>query len=260
MSIKSVISIVSFLSLCFVTAAQAPIIPDSVTAGQQRVDEVMHLIDGNYVEGPDMNKLSETAINAMLKALDPHSVYIASQNVERANEGLQGNFEGVGVSFQIVDDTIVVQSVIAGGPSEKVGVEIGDKLLRIDGEAATGDSIDNNFVFKRLRGKKGTLVVIDVLRNGTVFTFDIVRDKVLIYSIDTYFMVTDTIGYIRLIRFARTSVDEFRKALKDLKKQGMTALILDLRYNLGLKKIYKDKDMPKEKNTFFLFTMGYRLN
>lgn len=233
MPFKSIISITALVALFAVAPAQAPIVPDSVTAGQQRVDEVMRLVDGNYVEGPDMDKLSETAINAMLKALDPHSVYIAAKNVERANEGLQGNFEGVGVSFQIVSDTIVVQSVIAGGPSEKVGVEIGDKLLRIDGEAATGDTIDNNFVFKHLRGKKGTTVVIDVQRGSNVITFHIVRDKVPIYSIDTYFMVSDTVGYIRLIRFARTSVDEFRKALKDLKKQGMTAMILDLRGNTG---------------------------
>ncbi|MCR5589590.1 MAG: S41 family peptidase [Bacteroidales bacterium] len=204
-----------------------------MTAGQMRVDEVMKLIDGNYTEGPDMDMLSTEAVNAMLKALDPHSVYIAAKDVERANEGLQGNFEGVGISFQIVSDTIVVQSVIEGGPSEKVGVMVGDKLLRIDGEVATGDTINNNFVFKRLRGKKGTEVVIDILRQGTEYTFNIIRDKVPIYSIDTYFMADDTVGYIRLTRFARTSVDEFRKALKELKKQGMTALMLDLRGNTG---------------------------
>ena len=214
-------------------AAQRPIIPDTATAGEKRLDEVMRLIDGNYVESPDMDKMSETAINAMLKALDPHSVYIAARNVERANEGLQGNFEGVGISFQIVQDTIVVASVIDGGPSEKVGIQIGDKLIRIDGDAATGDSIDNQFVFKHLRGKKGTTVVVDVLRQGTVYTFHIVRDKVPIYSIDTWFMADDSIGYVRLIRFARTSGDEFRKALKSLKKQGMTRLILDLRGNTG---------------------------
>ena len=233
MSIKSILSIVSIISIVTVASAQKPFIPDTITAGQARVDEVMKLIDGNYTEGPDMDKMSTEAINAMLKALDPHSVYIAAKDVERANEGLQGNFEGVGISFQIVSDTIVVQSVIEGGPSEKVGVMVGDKLLRIDGEAATGDTINNNFVFKRLRGKKGTEVVIDILRSGTEYTFHIIRDKVPIYSIDTYFMADDTVGYIRLTRFARTSVDEFRKALKELKKQGMTALMLDLRGNTG---------------------------
>lgn len=214
-------------------SAQKPYIPDTVSGGQSRVEEVMRLIDGNYTETPDMDKIGEAAINAMLRELDPHSVYIAARNVERANESLQGNFEGVGISFQIISDTIVVQTVIDGGPSEKVGIMIGDKLLRIDGEPATGDSINNQFVFERLRGKKGTTVVIDVLRQGTVYTFHIVRDKVPIYSIDTYFMADDSIGYVRLIRFARSSGDEFRKALKELKKQGMTALILDLRGNTG---------------------------
>lgn len=213
--------------------AQKPVIPDTASAGQLRVDEVMSLIDGNYVDAPDMDRMGEEAIKAMLKALDPHSMYIPAKDVQRANEGLEGNFEGVGISFQIIDDTIVVGSVIDGGPSEKVGIMVGDKLIRIDGSPATGDSINNNFVFKHLRGKKGTVVSIDILRQGTVYNFEITRDKVPIYSIDTYFMADDTIGYIRLVRFARTSVDEFRKALKSLKKQGMTALILDLRGNTG---------------------------
>lgn len=226
--------IISFQLLVFNSlSAQKPIIPDTATAAQIRVDEVMKLIDGNYTETPDMEKLSAAAINAMLKELDPHSVYIAAKDVQRANEGLQGNFEGVGISFQIVNDTVVVQSVIAGGPSEKVGVEIGDKLLSIDGINATGDSARNDFIFRHLRGKKGTEVSVELLRQGTVFHFTIVRDKIPIYSIDTYFMVDDTIGYIRLIRFARTSGDEFRKAVNSLKKQGMTALMLDLRGNTG---------------------------
>lgn len=213
--------------------AQKPFVPDTASAGQLRVDEVMRLIDGNYAELPDMDRMGTEAINAMLKALDPHSVYIAAKDVQRANEGLQGNFEGVGISFQIVDDTIVVQSVIDGGPSEKVGIMIGDKLIRIDGVDATGDSARNDFVFRHLRGKKGTTVVVDIMRQGSVYTFHVVRDKIPIYSIDTYFMANDTVGYIRLIRFARTSVNEFRKALTALKKQGMTSLMLDLRGNSG---------------------------
>lgn len=218
----------------FTTAyAQPPIIPDSLTEGQKRVDQVMKLIDGNYTDAPDMDKMSTEAINAMLKTLDPHSVYIAAKDVERANEGLQGNFEGVGISFQIVSDTIVVGSVIVGGPSEKVGLEVGDKIIRIDHQPATGDSINNNFVFKHLRGKKGTVVSLDILHQGTAYSFEITRDKVPIYSVDTWFMADDSIGYIRLTRFARTSVDEFRKALRGLEKQGMTSLILDLRGNSG---------------------------
>ena len=238
--------------------AQTPFVPDTVTAAQIRVDEVLKFIDGNYTEAPDMDKLSTEAINSMLKALDPHSVYIPAKDVERANEGLQGNFEGVGISFQIVEDTIVVQSVIDGGPSEKVGLMVGDKLIRIDGEAATGDSINNQFVFNHLRGKKGTLVVLDILRQGTVYTFEITRDKVPIYSIDTWFMADDSIGYIRLIRFARTSVDEFRKALSSLQKQGMKALILDLRGNTGgfLDIAYNLANEFLDRNQLIVYTEG----
>ncbi len=212
---------------------QRVVVPDTATAGEQRVGEVMRLIDGNYTESPDMDRMGTEAINAMLRALDPHSVYIPASDVDRANEGLQGNFEGVGISFQIVNDTIVVQSVIDGGPSEKVGVMIGDKLISIDGINATGDSARNDFVFRHLRGKKGTTVVVDIMRQGSVYNFHIVRDKIPIYSIDTYFMANDSVGYIRLIRFARTSVDEFRKALRSLSRKGMTSLILDLRGNTG---------------------------
>ena len=210
------------------------VLPDTARVeGQGRIDEVMKLVSTMYVDTPDLNQASETAVKAMLRELDPHSIYIAARDVERANEGLQGNFEGVGISFQIVSDTIVVGSVIVGGPSEKVGLEVGDKIIRIDGQAATGDSINNQFVFNHLRGKKGTQVTLDVLRHGSSYQFAVVRDKVPIYSVDTYFMASDTVGYIRLVRFARTSVNEVRKALHDLERQGMKALMLDLRGNSG---------------------------
>ena len=232
-SIASIASILSIFSIFSIVSAQRPFIPDTVTPAQHRVDQVMTLIDGNYTESPDMEKLSTEAINAMLKALDPHSVYIPAKDVQRANEPLEGNFEGVGISFQIVQDTIVVGSVIDGGPSEKVGLMVGDKIIRIDNLPATGDSITNQFVFNHLRGKKGTIVHLDILRQGTIYTFEITRDKIPLYSVDTWFMADSTIGYIRLTRFARTSVDEFRKALKALDKQGMKSLILDLRGNTG---------------------------
>lgn len=206
---------------------------DTLTVPAKRVVEVLNLIDHFYVQDPDNENVSEEAVRQMLKTLDPHSIYIPARDVQRTNEGLQGNFEGVGVSFQIADDTITVAGVIAGGPSEKVGVMIGDKVLRINGEKATGDTINNNFVYKRLRGKKGTVVTMDVLRQRDTMSFNITRDKIPINSIDSYFMADDTIGYIRLLRFSRTSVTEFRKALSDLQKQGMTSLILDLRGNGG---------------------------
>ncbi|MBQ9546842.1 MAG: S41 family peptidase [Bacteroidales bacterium] len=191
------------------------------------------MINNNYVETPDMNRLSEVAINAMLKDLDPHSMYIPAKDVQRTNESLVGNFDGIGITFQLVDDTICVGDVIVGGPSEKVGLQRGDKILRVNDTAATGDSISNSWVMKHLRGKKGTTVVLDILRDGETIKFHIVRDKIPIYSVDTYFMADDTTGYIRLARFARNSVVEFRKACEELKQKGMRAMIFDLRGNTG---------------------------
>lgn len=207
-------------------------VADSVP-GMERLGQVMNLLQTQYVSDPNTDKLSEEAIRHILRTLDPHSIYIPAKEVQRTNEALQGNFEGVGISFSVVDDTIRVQEVLAGSPAEKVGMLSGDKFLRMDGINATGDSAVNSFVFRHLRGKKGTIVVTDVLRGKDSITFYIERDKIPIHSIEVYFMEDDSIGYISLLRFARTSVTEFRKALNELKDQGMKSLILDLRGNSG---------------------------
>ena len=201
-------------------------VADSI-AGMERLGEVMNLIQTQYVSDPNTDHLSEEAIRHMLRTLDPHSIYIPAREVQRTNEALQGNFEGVGITFAVVDDTIRVQEVLAGGPAEKVGLLRGDKFLRIDGISATGDSAVNSFVFRHLRGKKGTIVVADMLRGSDSITFHIERDRIPIHSIEVYFMEDDSIGYISLLRFARSSVNEFRSALKSLKKQGMKSLILE---------------------------------
>jgi len=206
---------------------------DTVATAEARLKEVWDLVGDKYVETPDMDNLSEHAIIAMLKALDPHSVYIAAKDVQKANENLQGNFEGVGVTFQILDDTINVLEVIEDGPSAKVGIQAGDKIIRIDGKSAVGDSVNNTFVSNHLRGPKGSEVMITMLRNGTEVEFKVTRGKVPIYSVETWFMANDTVGYIKLSRFARTSVNEVRKAMDELQKQGMKALMLDLRGNSG---------------------------
>ena len=151
---------------------------DSTAVAQRRMNEVFSLIDKNYVTTPDMSQLSDEAVKAMLKALDPHSVFIPAKDVARANEGLVGNFEGVGITFQINDDTIFVGDVIDGGPAEKVGLQRGDRIVRIDGQPATGDSINNSFVTTHLRGKKGTVVVVDILRDNRELSFHITRDKI----------------------------------------------------------------------------------
>lgn len=200
-----------------------------------RIRQVSQFIEKNYVETPDYQMITEKAVSSMLSALDPHSVYIAAKDVQHANEGLQANFDGVGISFQIVNDTISVTDVIVGGPSEKVGVQIGDKLLKVDDTVATFKGVNNSFVYRHLRGKRGTEVTITMLRNGvsTPLEFKIIRDKIPIYSVDTYFMLDDEVGYIRLSRFARTSHQEVRKAIRELKEKGMKRLVFDLRGNSG---------------------------
>ncbi len=201
----------------------------------QKLATTMYLIENFYVDSTDMPKLTEEAIVAMLKTLDPHSAYIAAKDVQKANEELVGNFEGIGVTFQLLRDTILVVSAVPGGPSEKVGIMAGDRIVTIDGEDAFGKKVNNEYVTSHLRGKKGTRVKLGIKRGNDpeIIEFDVVRDKIPLNSINTYFMVDKKIGYIKLDKFAQHSDDEFVEALKNLKKQGMKSLIFDLRGNSG---------------------------
>ena len=201
---------------------------------QNKINQTLLYIDRFYVEEIDRDKIMDKGIESMLHELDPHSVYIPAKDVKKSTEALYGNFEGSGIAFQIMKDTINVVEVTKGGPSETVGILPGDKIIRIDDKPAVGDSITNSWVFKRLRGKKGTHVKIEVIRNNkNVIEFDVVRDKIPIKSVDTYFMINKNTGYIALIRFSATSADEVRTAINELKEQGMENLIFDLRGNGG---------------------------
>lgn len=203
--------------------------------GRILMQETFDFISQNYVEEPDLNAAAEHGIVSMLNHMDPHSAFIPQRNVESNNESLVGNFEGVGIRFSIDHDTIIVNDVVVGGPAEKVGLLLGDKIVSIDGENATGDTITNTFVFKRLRGKKDTKVVLTIRRPGVrdLMDFTVVRGKVPLYSVESTFMLDSVTGYVRLTRFARTSVTEVQKAINDLKKEGMKRLVFDLRGNGG---------------------------
>lgn len=200
-----------------------------------KATQTLGMIDYFYVDTTDLNRICEKGIEAMLKELDPHSVFIDKDEVAKMNEPLVGNFDGIGVSFQLLDDTIHVVDVISGGPSEKVGVLAGDKIVKVDDMPATGDTIKNDWVFKHLRGKKGTKVSVSVIRgkSKTPIVFEIKRDKIPINSIDTWFMIDKEIGYIRLNRFAQSSNEEMVQAIIELQSEGMQSLILDLRGNGG---------------------------
>ena len=204
-------------------------------ASIEKIATAMQLINYFYVEKVDQEKLAEEAIINMLKELDPHSVYISKKEVDETNEPLVGNFEGVGIQFQLFHDTIMVISPVPGGPSEKLGILAGDKIIRINGADAFGSKVTNSYVLDHLRGPKGSKVTVSILRKGhkELLEYTITRDKIPLNSIDAALMLTPDIGLIKLSRFARTSMDEFRESLTKLKAAGMKSLILDLRGNTG---------------------------
>jgi len=188
----------------------------------------------NYVDDVDSQQLTEAAIEGMLNELDPHSVYISAEKMKAVEEDFQGSFDGIGVQFDIINDTITVISPIAGGPSESLGIMSGDKIIMIDGEEAVG--MDRDEVPKKLRGPKGTIVKVDIKRgtNPKLINFEIVRDKIPLYSVDASFIVDETdIGVVVVNRFSATTHQEMVEALRKLKSQGMKRLILDLRNNPG---------------------------
>lgn len=201
----------------------------------RKLTTAMQIIRYAYVDTVNEPKLVENAIIETLKELDPHSYYISKEDLDAANEPLVGSFEGIGISFQIFKDTVLVIAPIVGGPSEKVGIMAGDKIVKMGGDKSYGDKINNQFVFDHLRGPKGSKVEITVYRKGRkdLLDFTITRDKIPMNSIDATFMVDDEIGYIKLSRFAQTSHGEFKESLASLKTQGMTKLIFDLRGNSG---------------------------
>ncbi|MFN8286225.1 MAG: S41 family peptidase [Chitinophagales bacterium] len=197
--------------------------------------EVLNLIRNYYTDTANEEKLVEDAIAKVLEDLDPHSSYVAAKDVKRSEEGLVGNFEGIGITFQILRDTIIALEVIPGGPSEKVGLMAGDKIIKVNDTIVAGIKIDNEGVIKRLRGPKGTKVHLEVMR-GTEkepVHFNITRDKIPIYSITASYMAAPGVGYIRLERFSATTMAEFYTALAKLKEQGMKDLIFDMQGNVG---------------------------
>lgn len=204
--------------------------PDGV-----KFERTLQLIQGLYVDDVNSQELTEAAIRGMLKELDPHSTYLDKDEVKAMNEPLQGNFDGIGISFNMLTDTLYVMEVIAGGPSQKVGIMPGDKIIFVNDTLIAGVKKNNQDVVSMLRGPKGTQVNVKVLRRGVpeLIPFRIVRDKIPITSIDASYMVTEDIGYIRLSRFGISSGDEFRQSEKELRSQGMKHLILDLTDNGG---------------------------
>ena len=211
------------------------LVTNAQSSASKKLESLLQLVDYAYVDTVDSDKLAETAVRSMLKELDPHSVYVPADEIKAMNEPLVGKFEGVGIQFNILDDTILITNTIAGGPSEKLGLMAGDRIVTIDGELVAGNGVTNSIVIKKLRGAKGSKVTVEILRRGEneLLEFEITRDKIPLYSVDAYHMVTPQIGYIKVNRFAEATVREYKIALASLKEQGMKDLILDLTYNGG---------------------------
>jgi carboxyl-terminal processing protease len=227
---KSLLVLASILALATVSIAQVPMTPDA-----QKMNIVLYALKNMYVDNVNEDKLVEEGIRAMVKELDPHSAYMTAEEVKEMNEPLQGGFDGIGISFNMLTDTLYIVEVISGGPSEKVGLLPGDRIIKVNGEPISGVKMSSREVMRRLKGPKGTQVNINVQRRGkkNLIDFTIIRDKIPIYSLDAAFMVDPKTGYIRLNKFGATTADEFHQAFDDLKKQGMTQLILDLESNGG---------------------------
>lgn len=203
--------------------------------GDSKIDEVLYLIQSYYFDDVSTQELKDEAIRGMLQNLDPHSSYMPREEAEQANSVMTGGFEGVGIQFNMLNDTLLVIAVTAGGPSEKMGVMAGDRILTVEGESIAGVNISNADIIKKLRGKKNTKVHIEILRQGheKLIPFAITRDKIAVHSINIAYLIAPQIGYINIDNFTLTTENEFKKALKELIDKGMDKLILDLRGNPG---------------------------
>ena len=206
---------------------------DSLRDGVRKLNDVLSYTQRYYIEEVDTPKLVESAIKGMMDDLDPHSFYISAKDFTSVEESFRGDFEGIGIEFQVVNDTLTVVSPITGGPSESLGILPGDRIVKINDEDCIG--INNDQVREKLRGKAGSKVRVSISRTGVkdLIEYEITRDKIPLYSVDVYLMLKDNIGYVSVSRFSETTYDELEEALTDLKQKGMTELILDLRGNPG---------------------------
>jgi carboxyl-terminal processing protease len=202
---------------------------------KNKIGQVFSIINESYVDTVDIDSLEEVAIGELLTQLDPHSVYIPAKDLQQANEGLEGNFEGVGIEFSIWDDTIMVANVLKDGPASKVGILPGDRIIKVDTANVAGVGIKNEQVFKLLRGTAGTKVLVQLFRpdGKRKISYNISRGQIPIYSVDAALMLNNQTGYIKIERFAASTHQEFLEALEQLQSQQMKNLILDLRNNPG---------------------------
>lgn len=199
----------------------------------RKLNLILHEVQKNYVDTIDMKTMTDAAVSAALAKLDPHSVYLPPVELEESEVELSGNFEGIGITFNVPADTAIVLNPVPGGPSEKAGLMQGDRIVKVDDRTIAGVKMPQDSMIRLMKGPKGTKVKITVSRDGDLIPFDIVRDKIPVHCVDASFMIDDTTGYIKLSKFSRTTFKEFSEASEKLLSQGMKRLIFDLRDNTG---------------------------
>jgi carboxyl-terminal processing protease len=203
--------------------------------GNSKLDEILSMIDAKYVDSTDVNKMTEEAIVELVAKLDPHSVYVPATDVEELNSQLEGSFSGIGVQFNIQNDTIMIVSVVSGGPSEKVGLLAGDRIVMVNDSAFTGKNITNEKVLKKLRGKENTKVKVAVKRYGSkeVLKYTVTRGQIPVNSVDISYMIAPKTGFIKVNKFGENTYSEFLSGIAKLRDAGAKKYIIDLRENSG---------------------------
>lgn len=231
-----------------------------INTGSNKVNDLMRIIDDQYVDTVDMAELVEQAMQQILSELDPHSAYIRAKDAEASIENLRGSFSGIGVSFTMQDDTARIISVIKGGPSEKVGLQAGDRIVSVDGETIAGKGISSDECMKRMKGEKGSKVKLGIYRRGEKQTlyYTIIRGDVPVHSVEATYMLTPETGYIKINAFSETTYPELLVALAELNQQGFKDLVIDLRGNTGgiMQTAIQMANIFLPKNRLILYTEG----
>ncbi|MFW5821361.1 MAG: S41 family peptidase [Bacteroidota bacterium] len=232
----------------------------SLLPRNNKLSSILSYIENEYVDTVDINKLSEAAIPEIISHLDPHSVYIPARDLQKYNEPLQGNFSGIGIQFNMIEDTVAVVNTIPNGPSEIVGLMAGDRIVEVDDSIIAGKNMSTDQIIRLLKGEKGSIVEVGVIRRGEdqMLEFEIVRDDIPLYSVDVSYMLEEDIGYMKISNFSQTTYLEFIEGVEKLHNEGMKKFIVDLRGNGGgiMDAATNIADQFLEENKLIVYTQG----